>query len=105
MRDLGRFGGEMAIRLIVTLQAAPGKGAEFAEAFKPQMQITHGEEGCEQYELFRSETDTDKLVLLERWTSQELLDKHLEAMRARGPSPTASLRAEGSTPSMERFDV
>ena len=95
----------MAIRLIVTFTAAPGKAQDFADAFKPAQDITHKEEGCEQYELLRSLDNADKLVLLERWTSAELLQKHMEAMQARGHSPTASFRAEGSQPSLERYEV
>lgn len=95
----------MAIRLVVTFQAAPGKAQDFADAFKPVAELTHQEEGCEQYELFISQENPDRLVLLERWTSAAHLDKHMEAMRARGPSPTADFRAEGSQPSLERYEV
>jgi quinol monooxygenase YgiN len=66
----------MAIRHVVTIQAAPGKAASFASAFKPLQAVAQQEEGCEQYELFQSLDDPDKLVMLERWSSQELLDRH-----------------------------
>jgi quinol monooxygenase YgiN len=95
----------MALRLVVTFQAKTGMGADFAAAFEPQRQITLREAGCEQYELFRSQADPDKLVLLERWTSQEMLDAHLEAMRARGGSPTAPFRDEIAPPGFERYEV
>jgi quinol monooxygenase YgiN len=88
----------MAVRLVVTFMAQPGKGEAFADAFAPVIKEVQQEKGCEQYEL-------DKLVLLERWTTAEDLDAHLELLRARGPSPTAPFRAEGFAPSLERYEV
>jgi quinol monooxygenase YgiN len=34
------------------------------------------EPGCEQFEMFRSVVDPDKLAILERWTDQAALDAH-----------------------------
>jgi quinol monooxygenase YgiN len=73
----------MAIRHVVTIQVAPGKAADFASAFTALQAIAQQEEGCEQYELFQSLDDPDRVVLLERWASQALLDKHMEAERTR----------------------
>jgi quinol monooxygenase YgiN len=98
----------MAIRHVVTIQVAPGKAADLAGAFKALQAIAQQEEGCEQYELFQSLDDPDKVVLLERWASQELLDKHMEAERTRNASPVGAvvaLWAPGTTPSIERFEV
>jgi quinol monooxygenase YgiN len=95
----------MAIRLIVTFTAKPGKGAEMAAAFAPAAAIVQKEKGCEQYEMFQSASNPDKLVLLERWTTGEDLDVHGEAMRARGPSPIAAFRDESAAPTVERFEV
>jgi quinol monooxygenase YgiN len=95
----------MAIRLIVTFIAQPGKGAEMTAAFAPTAKIVHAEKGCEQYEMFQSAENPDKVVLLERWTTAADLEAHAEAMRARGPSPTASLRDENVAPTVERFEV
>ncbi len=93
----------MAVRLIVTFTALPGKGADFAKAFAPVMADVHKEPGCEQYELFVSHDDPDKLVLLERWADLPTFDAHSAANRARGPSPTAPFR--GGPATLERFDV
>jgi quinol monooxygenase YgiN len=95
----------MAVRLVVTFMAQPGKGKAFADAFAPMIKEVQQEKGCEQYELFRGAENPDKLVLLERWATSEDLDAHLELLRARGPSPTAPFRAEGSAPSLERYEV
>jgi quinol monooxygenase YgiN len=93
----------MAIRLVVTFTAQPGKAQDFADAFKSQQEITHGEKGCEQYQLFRALDDPDKLVLLERWTTSEDLDAHMQAMQGRGGSSTAQFSAGG--PTLERYEV
>jgi quinol monooxygenase YgiN len=98
----------MAIRHVVTIQVAPGKAADFVGAFKALQAIARQEDGCEQYELFQSLDDPDKVVLLERWASQELLDKHMEAERNRNRSVVdalVALWAPGITPTVERFVV
>ena len=66
------------------------------------------QEGCEQYELFQSLDEAEKVVLLERWVSQELLDKHTEAERTQDRSAIdaiVALWAPGSTPTIERFEL
>jgi quinol monooxygenase YgiN len=92
----------MAIRHVITLQVAPSKAADFASACRVVQANSYQEEGCEQYELFQSVDDPDKLELLERWSSQELLDKHMEAEHARSASPVDDLvsgyRMSGSRP-------
>ncbi len=93
----------MAIRLVVSLQAQAGKGAEYAAAFLPITKEVQEEPGCLQYEIFRSADDPDNLVLLERWADQAALDAHMVVLRARGPLPTAGL-GEGR-PAMERYEA
>lgn len=84
----------MAVRLVITLNAAPGKGAEFAEAFAERCRDVMTEPGCEQFEVFRSALNPDKLVLLEQWASDEALAEHAEMNKTRPPMP-AGLRGEG----------
>jgi quinol monooxygenase YgiN len=84
----------MSIRLVITLNAAPGKGESFAEAFKTRCQEVMTEPGCEQFEVFRSALNPDKLVLLERWADQAALDAHAEMNKTRAPLP-ADLRGSG----------
>jgi quinol monooxygenase YgiN len=80
----------MAIRLIVTITAAPGKGAELAPAYKARCAEIMKEPGCEQFEVFQSVVNPDKLALLERWTDQAALDAHA---RRQGPPLRPELRA------------
>ena len=77
----------MSLRLVITLTAAPGKGAEFAEAFKARCADVMKEPGCEQFEVFRSAVNPDKLVLLELWKDQAALDAHGKVNATRAPLP------------------
>jgi quinol monooxygenase YgiN len=98
----------MAVRHVVTIEVAPGKVADFTSAFKALQAIVEREEGCEQYELFQSLDDLDRMVLLERWTSQASLDEHMEAVRARDRSlidAVVALWAPGTTPTIERYEA
>ena len=82
----------MAIRLVVTLTAAPGRGAELAQAYKTRCAEVMSEPGCEQFEVFQSALDPDRLVLLERWADQAALDAHAKVNQTR-PALPAGLRA------------
>jgi quinol monooxygenase YgiN len=93
----------MPVRLIVTFQLKPGTSKAYAKAFEPIGRETLKEPGCEQYELFESTSDPDKVVLIERWSDQAKLDTHMEVMRKRDMAPLAALRA--GPPAMEKFVV
>ena len=44
----------MAVRLVITFTAAPGRGNDLAAAFKARCaEVTAQEHGCEQYEIFQ----------------------------------------------------
>jgi quinol monooxygenase YgiN len=49
------------------------------------------EPGCEQFEVFQSVVNPDKLAILERWTDQAALDTHAKLNTTRPPLP-AELR-------------
>ena len=52
--------------------------------------------------------DPDKVLLLERWTNQEVLDRDIEAERTRNTAPidaVMALRVLGTTPTIERFEM
>jgi quinol monooxygenase YgiN len=71
----------MAVRLVVTFHAVSGKGAELAQAMKARCEVSRQDAGCEQFEVFQSVSDPDKLVLLELWKDQAALDANLQAQR------------------------
>jgi len=77
----------MAVRLVISIAAAPGKGSEFARAFKPRCEASRQDPGCLQFELFQSVFDPDRFTLLELWESQAALDNHAKLQAARPPLP------------------
>jgi quinol monooxygenase YgiN len=89
----------MAIRLVVTITAAPGKGSELAQAYKGRCEECMKEPGCEQFEVFQSMLNPDKLALLERWSDQAALDVH-----AKLNSTRPALRPELRVGNGERED-
>ena len=82
----------MAVRLVVTITAAPGKGSELAQVFRQRCAEVMQEPGCEQFEVFQSVLDPDRLTLLELWKDQAALDVHAKVNATRAPMP-AGLRA------------
>jgi quinol monooxygenase YgiN len=90
-RLTARKGDNMAIRLIVKITAAPGKGSELAKLYKPRCEAVMKEPGCEQFEVFQSVVNPDNLTILERWTDQAALDVHAKVNATRAPLP-AELR-------------
>jgi quinol monooxygenase YgiN len=81
----------MAIRLIIKITAASGKGSELAKLYNPRCEDIMKEPGCEQFEVFQSVVNPDNLTILERWTDQAALDVHAKANATR-PSLPAELR-------------
>ena len=77
----------MSVRLVVTINAAPGKGAEFARVFRDRCAEVMQEPGCEQFEVFQSVVNPDKLALLELWSDQAALDVHAKVNATRAPLP------------------
>ena len=84
----------MAVRLVVTITANPGKGGELAQAFRARCAECMQEPGCEQFEIFQSVSNPDKLALLELWTDQAALDAHAKLNATRPPMPSG-LRSGG----------
>jgi quinol monooxygenase YgiN len=89
--DWSTRGKAMAVRLVVTFHAAPGKGAELAQAMKARCEVSRQDAGCEQFEVFQSVSEPDKLVLLELWRDQAALDAHAK-LQAQRPSLPEGLR-------------
>ena len=86
----------MSIRLVVTVTAAPGKGADLASAFEARAAECRKEPGCEQFDIFQGVTNSDEVVLLERWVDQAALDAHAKLNSTR-PKLDATLRAGTGT--------
>jgi quinol monooxygenase YgiN len=78
-------GEDMAIRLVITITAAPGKGSDLAQVLKTRCAEVVKEPGCQQFEAFQSVVNPDRLTLLERWADQAALDAHAHLNRTRPP--------------------
>jgi quinol monooxygenase YgiN len=90
----------MALRLLVTIRALPGKGPELARLRAERHNEVRAEPGCEQFDLFQNVEDPDHLLLVERWTDEASLAAHQER-NARRPQIGADLRAGPSV--LERY--
>jgi quinol monooxygenase YgiN len=75
----------MAVRLVVTITAAPGRGNELAQAYKARCAEAMTEPGCEQFEIFQSVANPDRLALLERWSDQAAFDAHAKLNATKPP--------------------
>src|SRR3984893_13125186 len=73
----------MAVRLVVTITAAPGKGSELAQLMRARCEECMKEPGCEQFEVFQSVLNTDKLASLERWSDHAAIDSHAKLTGSR----------------------
>jgi len=89
----------MALRLIVTINAASGKGSELAQAYRARCAEVIAEPGCEQFEVFQSVVNPDKMAILERWSDKAALDAHAKVNSTRPP-----LRPELRAGTTERED-
>jgi len=85
----------MKVRLVVSINAMPGKGNELAAVYRGRCADVMQEPGCEQFEVFQSALNPDRLVLLELWTDQAALDVHAEVNKTRAPLPPG-LRADSA---------
>jgi quinol monooxygenase YgiN len=79
------------VRLVINMHARPGMAAAYAAAWAPHQDEVRGEDGCLQYELFRSIVHPDHLALLELWHSRAAFDEHWEVERRRAPAGTEYL--------------
>src|ERR1700739_701020 len=84
-------GGVMAVRLVVTITAAPGKGSELAQAYRARCEECMKEPGCEQFEIFQRALNPDTLTLLGRSADQAALDTHAK-LQATRPALNPQLR-------------
>jgi quinol monooxygenase YgiN len=85
----------MSVRLVVTINAAPGKGGELAQSFRKRCAEVAQEPGCEQFEVFQSVLNPDKLALLELWKDPAALEVHAKVNATRAPMPAGLRQGAG----------
>jgi quinol monooxygenase YgiN len=77
----------MSVRLVISMEAAPGKGAELLKAMEARCVLSRTDKGCLQFEAFQSGNNPDKLALLELWETSEDLAAHAKLQAQRPPLP------------------
>jgi quinol monooxygenase YgiN len=80
----------MSVVVVATIVPLPEHRDEVVAAFAEAIPRVHGEDGCELYALHQA---GDRLVMIERWASQEALDAHSKgaALAAMGPRLTGKV--------------
>jgi quinol monooxygenase YgiN len=53
--------------------------AKIKELLTEQAALSRAEPGCERFEVYQSESDKKLFILIERWDTQEDLDRHRKA--------------------------
>jgi len=86
----------MSVRLVISINAMQGKGGELLQVFRQRCADVMKEPGCEQFEIFQSALNPDRLTLLELWKDDAALAVHAEVNKTRAPLPPG-LRAEGGS--------
>ena len=66
----------MALKVLVTYVIKPGHREAFLEGVGALRPAVLAEEGCLQYEFFRSVTDENKAVLVEEWVDRDAQKVH-----------------------------
>jgi quinol monooxygenase YgiN len=64
-----------------------GLPMQFLSGVDTRCEVSRQDAGCEQFEVFQSVSDPDKLVLLELWKDQAALDAHAKLQAQRPPLP------------------
>ena len=75
----------MSVRILLFITAAPGKSAELMQAYRTRCKNVVQEPGCEQFEVFQSIDNPERLAVLERWVDQAALDVHAKLNRSNSP--------------------
>lgn len=78
------------VQLIVTVVTRPGRAGDYIAAFKALASKVREEEGCIEYDIYQDSNDPrfdnkvrpDTVVLCEKWSSIDALQKHTRGSAA-----------------------
>jgi quinol monooxygenase YgiN len=94
----------MAIGITVKFEIKPGSNEPFEAGFrKAAAAVKARDEGCEMYDLFKSIDSPTRYVMVERWTTQELLVAHMKSPTMAGMAALAPHFA--GAPTMAKYEV
>jgi quinol monooxygenase YgiN len=94
----------MAVGITVKFEIKPGSNEAFEAAFQKAAAVVKAQdEGCEMYDLFRSVDTPTRYVMVERWTTPELLKAHMTSPTMAGMGALAPHFA--AAPTLAKYDV
>jgi quinol monooxygenase YgiN len=82
----------MSVVVVATILPVPEHRAAVIEAMKETVEQVHAEDGCELYSLNEA---PDRLIMVEKWASQQALDAHSSGpnLAALGPKLAGKVTA------------
>jgi quinol monooxygenase YgiN len=86
-----------------TFELDPNRREEFLASRHDMMRTSRGEPGCLEYSFAADPIDPRRVVLFERWESQQALDDHLAGLRGRPRSSDTEVKP--ITSSIVIYDV
>jgi quinol monooxygenase YgiN len=81
----------------------PGQRDAFLAGRMEMMRVSRAEKGCIEYTFAADPLDPGRVVLVEKWESQDDLDAHLAAIPA--PAADAAPQVEPTSSSIVIYDV
>lgn len=72
-----------------TFEVEPSQRAQFIASRDDMTRTSRGEPGCLEYVFAADPIEPNRVVLFERWESQQALDIHLAALRAAPPQSSS----------------
>ena len=94
----------MAIGITLRFEIKPGTNEQFESGFrKAAAAVKAQDKGCELYDLYKSIDSPTSYAMVERWTTQELLDVHMKSPTMAGMAALAPHFA--GAPSFTKYEM
>lgn len=71
------------VRVLAHFVAHPERRGDLRTLLLSLLEPTRAEQGCVRYDLWQSRADADRFTLVEEWTDDACLDRHLAAPHLR----------------------
>jgi quinol monooxygenase YgiN len=91
--------------VVATFDLDPDLREAFLVGRCDSMRLSRAEPGCLEYTFSADPTDPRRVLLLERWASQEDLDAHVAGLQTRIPSASAAAAPTSKATSVVIYDV
>ncbi len=90
----------------MTFKARPGEADLVHEGLRRVIERVRNDPGCEQYELFRGDSDSDVFVVLEHWSTREYMEAALHRHYSGPDDPAVEfLKHLAVAPVHEQYEV